>query len=423
MIFAVNNVIQRHLEKKLIVSVSGGVDSTVLLYILKELNAEIVVVHFNHQQRSESIIEAEYVKTLASTFQYPFEYFELSITKDFHNEAHQQRRFYLLEMAKKYETDVIITAHHLNDLLETILMRLSRGSNLLGYSGFVESYFKDGVYFLKPLLSISKDTILSYAKKENIKYFTDDSNKSDTYTRNRYRHHIVPLLIEENPSILEKALQYNKTLQDAFFHIRKTSISFLKGFDYFIISDYLKLDDIIKQDILAYLLENKQIEFSYSKLKHMIDFLKTGGPNSSYDVGSNYVLQKVYNKVYLQTKQTPLNIFQQLDLEMFNVLKDNTSIEFSKDLSDLDNYHVILCYNKLALPLFVRNRMPGDVLYFPYGHKKIKDFYIDKKIPKHVRDKDLLIVDSNNNVLAILGKYYNEHPDHKDKIMLKFSRG
>src|SRR5690554_5534713 len=99
MIFAVNNVIQRHLEKKLILSVSGGVDSTVLLYILKELNADVVVVHFNHQQRSESIIEAEYVKTLASTFQYPFEYFELSITKDFHNEAHQQRRFYLLEMA------------------------------------------------------------------------------------------------------------------------------------------------------------------------------------------------------------------------------------------------------------------------------------------------------------------------------------
>lgn len=83
MIFAVNNVIQRHLEKKLILSVSGGVDSTVLLYILKELNADIVVVHFNHQQRSESIIEAEYVKTLASTFQYPLNILNYQLQKIF----------------------------------------------------------------------------------------------------------------------------------------------------------------------------------------------------------------------------------------------------------------------------------------------------------------------------------------------------
>lgn len=423
MLFAVNNVIKAHVEKKLILAVSGGVDSTVLLYLLKALNANVVVVHFNHQQRAESIMEAEYVKSLAQTFDYPYEYFELSIEKDFHNEAHQQRRTHLLAVATKYNSDVIITAHHSNDLLETILMRLSRGSNLLGYGGFVESYYKDGFHFLKPLLSVSKEQIIDYAKSHDIRYFTDASNKSDTYTRNRYRHHIIPLLLEENPSILEKTLQYNKTLQDAFFHIRKSSVAFLKGHDFFLISDYLKLDRIIQQDIIAYLLENQDIEFSYPKIEQIIDFLQTAGPNSHYDVGHAFVLQKVYNKVYLQPKTTPTFINQELDLKMFNVLKDNTSIEFSNDLTDLENYPVVLCYNKLALPLFIRNRMPGDVLYFPYGHKKLKDFYIDKKIPKHIRDRDLLIVDANNQVLAVLGKYYNECPDNKDHILLKFSRG
>ena len=63
------------------------------------------------------------------------------------------------------------------------------------------------------------------------------------------------------------------------------------------------------------------------------------------------------------------------------------------------------------------------MLYFPYGHKKVKDFYIDKKIPKDIRDSDLLIVDSNNQVLAILGKYYNENPKNEDKVLLKFVRG
>ncbi len=423
MLFKVKNVINSHLKNKIILSVSGGVDSTVLLYLLKELNADLVIVHFNHQQRPESALEAEYVKTLSEKFGFPFEYFELDIKENFHNEAHNQRRFHLINVAKKYETDVIITAHHLDDLLETILMRLSRGSNLLGYSGFVGSYYKDGIYFLKPLIEVSKKEILAYAKEHDIKYFVDASNKSDTYTRNRYRNEIVPLLLKENESLLEKTLQYNKTLSEAFFHIRKTSTTFLNNNESFIISEFLKLDNAIKKDVVAYLLENKNIPFTYNKIEEIISFLETGGPNSYYDVGKNYIFKKVYKKVFLELKKETKKVYQELNLNTFNVLNDNTVILFSHDLEDLNNYQVILCYNKLALPLFVRNRKPKDVLYFPYGHKKVKDFYIDKKVPKQIRDSDLLIVDSNNQVLAILGKYYNENPNNLDKILLKFYRG
>ncbi|NMA04798.1 MAG: tRNA lysidine(34) synthetase TilS [Acholeplasmataceae bacterium] len=423
MLFKVKNVITLHLEKKIVLSVSGGVDSTVLLYLLKELNADLVVVHFNHQQRQESILEAEYVKMLADKFGYPFEYFKLDIKEDFHNEAHNQRRFHLINVAKKYETDVIITAHHLNDLLETILMRISRGSNLLGYSGFVDSYYKDGIYFLKPLIFVSKEEILTYAKEHNIRYFIDSSNQSDIYTRNRYRQEIIPLLLKENEGLLKKIIQYNKTLSEAFFYIRKTSTSFLKNSDSFLISDFLKLDDAIRKDVIAYLLEKKDISFTYKKIEEIISFLETGGPNSYYDLGKDYIFKKVYKKVLLEKKRKTIEINQKLNLSAFNVLNDNTIISFSNDLEDLDNYKVVLCYNKLALPLFIRNRRPKDMLYFHYGHKKVKDFYIDKKIPKDIRDNDLLIVDSNNQVLAILGKYYNENPKNKDKILLKFVRG
>lgn len=423
MLFKVKNVINSHFEKKIILSVSGGVDSTVLLYLLKELNADLVIVHFNHQQREESVVEAEYVKMLSNKFGYPFEYFELDIKEDFHNEAHNQRRSLLINVAKKYETDVIITAHHLNDLLETILMRISRGSNLLGYSGFVDSYYKDGMYFLKPLIEVSKEEILAYAKEHNIKYFLDSSNQSDIYTRNRYRHEIVPLLLKENEGILEKTIQYNKTLSEAFFHIRKTSTSFLKNSNSFLISEFFKLDKAIQKDVIAYLLEKKDISFTYNKIEEIISFLETGGPNSYYDLGKDYIFKKVYKKVVLELKKENIKVHQELNLDAVNILNDNTIISFSYDLEDLDNYKVVLCYNKLALPLFVRNREPKDMLYFPYGHKKVKDFYIDKKIPKDIRDSDLLIVDSNNQVLAILGKYYNENPKNEDKVLLKFVRG
>ena len=171
------------------------------------------------------------------------------------------------------------------------------------------------------------------------------------------------------------------------------------------------------------MLEKKDISFTYNKIEEIISFLETGGPNSYYDLGKDYIFKKVYKKVVLELKKENIKVHQELNLDAVNILNDNTIISFSYDLEDLDNYKVVLCYNKLALPLFVRNREPKDMLYFPYGHKKVKDFYIDKKIPKDIRDSDLLIVDSNNQVLAILGKYYNENPKNEDKVLLKFVRG
>lgn len=423
MLTKVKNVISPHFNKTIVLSVSGGVDSLVLFYLLKELQANLVIVHFNHLKRESSKEEAKYVESLASSFSFPYEYFELNIDSDFHNTAHSLRKKYLKEVASSYGTDVIVTAHHANDLLETILMKLSRGSNLLGYSGFLESYNKDSFYYLKPLLTVKKEDIIAYAKENNIIYFEDQSNQSDAYTRNRYRHHIIPLLLEETPGLFEKAFQYNKTLSDAFFHVRNETISFLNNEKHFLISEFFKLDDIVKQDIIAYLLENENVDFTYAKTIQIIDFLSSSSPNAYVDVGSDFIFQKVYNKVFLKKKTFPVFINQELDLNAFNVLKDNTIIEFTTDLEEFEEYGTSLCYNNIALPLFARGRKEGDTLYFSYGHKKLKDYYIDKKIPKEVRDSDVLIVDSHDQILAILGKYYNENPKNKEKILVKFKRG
>ena len=198
----VNTVLEPYKNKKLILSVSGGVDSLVLFDLLYQLKYHFVVVHFNHQQREQSDIEAKYIKELCEKNNIKFECFLLEVDKgaNFQSEASNLRREHLIQVAKKYQTNVIITAHHLDDLAETVILKISRGSNLLGYSGIQQNYYKKGFHFLKPLLHVPKKEIINYALKNEIKYYEDESNLSSLYTRNKIRHHVIPYLIKDNPA-------------------------------------------------------------------------------------------------------------------------------------------------------------------------------------------------------------------------------
>lgn len=421
---SINKIMNPYLDKKIILSVSGGVDSLVLFHILKELGFELVVVHFNHQKRASSIKEALYLEQLMKQENIVYEYFVLDIPlKNFQNEAHLLRKKLLMETAQKYHTDVIVTAHHLNDLAESILMKLSRGSNLLGYAGIRKDYYKYKMHFVKPLLDTTKEEILRYAKEQNITYFEDESNQEDSYTRNRYRHHIVPTLIEENNAFLDKIKQYNITLTESFDFIRKQTIKFLNGKKSFLIPDFNLLDIALKRDIIAYLLELQTLDQSFEKISSILAFIDSSGPNATYDIGNNYVLQKTYHKLSLELINSKSEVYQLLDLKSYNVLSDNTSIRFIEEITENTNYGIKLCYNIIMLPLIARTRREGDTLYFPFGHKKLKDYYIDKKIPIKLRDSDIIITDSSNQVLAVLGRYYNQNPENKDAIYMKFNKG
>lgn len=421
---AIYKIIEPFLNKPLIVSVSGGPDSLVLYHILKKLNVDMVVVHFNHQKREESEAEAIYIKSLCDEALIPYEYFVLDLEDvNFQAEAHKLRRKHLLDVAFSYGSTTILTAHHLNDLAESILMKLSRGSNLLGYSGIQKVYHKDDYTFVKPLLDYSKDEILNYAKSHNIFFFEDHTNLSHDYTRNRFRHNILPSLIEENPAFLDKIKQFNQTLKESFDFIRKQTFSFLKDKKSILITNLKSLDLVIQKDVIAYLLEQKNLDITNDKIHSILNFLQESGPNSTFDLGDNFVFLKVYNKAYITEKIEIKPFKQQLSLDAFNVLPSSGYIVFEELNEDLNSYDINLCYNKLNMPLWARTRMPGDKLSFDYGTKKLKDFYIDKKIPKRLRDSDIIITDNEDVILAVLGRYYNTSPELKDTIKLRYKRG
>lgn len=413
-------ILKEHQNKKIIVSVSGGVDSLVLFNLLLELKFELVLVHFNHQKRAASKIEADYLKELTDKLNIPFEYFILDIKTDFQNQAHHLRKKHLQEVALKYHTDVIVTAHHLNDLLETILLKIARGSNLLGYAGINERYFKDGFYYLKPLLTFKKEKLINYARLHHIKYFEDVSNVSDDYFRNRIRNYLLPLLKEEDEFPFAKVIQYNNTLTKTFNYLRKTTKEFLGNSEKIVIEDFSLLDEVIQEDVICYLLEKEKFDFNQNKITDLINFINGAGPNASYSLSNEKEFIKEYSVAFIRSKVAIISFQQKLDLKAFNVLPNGVFIEFSEEFNFEDGFIINLCYNKNALPLIARTRREGDLLYFNYGHKKLKDFYIDEKVPLIKRNKDIIITDNKGEILVVLGRYLNNKATLTSTIQLKY---
>ncbi len=198
------NKIKLNQQDIIVVGVSAGPDSMALLYILNELRKKIgykiVVAHVNHNVREESKEEAEFLRDYCEKNDIIFEM--MIITKygddNFHNEARNIRYNYYEDLINKYQANYLMTGHHADDLMETILMRIVRGSTMRGYSGFSDLVDKGKYKIARPLISVTKKELEEFDKKNNIPYRIDKSNFKDKYTRNRYRKSVLPFLKDEH---------------------------------------------------------------------------------------------------------------------------------------------------------------------------------------------------------------------------------
>ena len=202
-----------------VVACSGGPDSMCLLDLVTklkdELNLKIIVAHVNHKLRIESEEEAQMVEKYAKNNGLIFELLEINeyLEKTFTEEDARRRRYeFFYELLKKYNAKKLLTAHHGDDLIETILMRLTRGSNLSGYIGIKEISTHSDNLILRPLLKVTKDEIIKYLEENNVPYRVDKTNNELEHTRNRYRHIVLPFLKKENPKVHEKYLKFSKEL-------------------------------------------------------------------------------------------------------------------------------------------------------------------------------------------------------------------
>ena len=199
---------------------SYGPDSMALLNVLlnirKKLNINIVVAHVNHNLRKESAKEKVDLEKYCLDNNLIFESMIIEQYGDdnFHNEARNIRYNFFEDLVRKYNANYLFTVHHGDDLIETIIMRIARGSTLKGYSGFSKIVDMGTYKLVRPLIYVTKDEIVAYNEKNHIKYAVDKSNFKDKYTRNRYRHVILPFLKREDPNVHEKFLKFSTTLEE-----------------------------------------------------------------------------------------------------------------------------------------------------------------------------------------------------------------
>ncbi|MFK5884183.1 MAG: tRNA lysidine(34) synthetase TilS [Candidatus Izemoplasma sp.] len=398
-------------NETIIVALSGGVDSMVLFDILLNLkeNLNLVIAHINHKQRKASDQEFINIKAIAKKLNIPFEGYVINtpFKDNFHDESRTLRYDFFKVISQKYNAKKIVLAHHLNDQVETVLMRIIRGSSFTGYSGISYIRHDGNISYIRPLISYPKEDILAYAKENNITYYEDASNRSSKYTRNRFRNEIIPYLKKENPNLDSKVIQLRDYIESADIVLEKIKQDFLKTnciHNTISIKSFNNLEHILKIKVLKHIVNiatNNSVEVTYLQYNSIIDICLNNSVNKKITLNKDYSFYKEYEYIYVAKPP----VFKEVNIKVLEpgeyFTDDNQSIIFSinKLEQNYSNY-IELCYNKLVFPLTIRNRKNGDKIVLKAGSKKIKDLLIDLKIPLSKRNSILLIA-NEDEVLGI----------------------
>lgn len=418
----------------IVIGLSGGPDSMVLLHLLIELRKtkkfNIICAHINHNIRVESEKEKDFVEQYCMDNNLLFEYKKFDYeTKFTESLAHNMRYDFFEYIIGKYNANYLFTAHHGDDLIETVLMRIVRGSTLKGYSGFDSIIKNDKYTVLRPLVYLTKDDILKYANYNNIPYVIDNSNFSDDYTRNRYRNRILPLLKEEDYNVHLKFLKFNNTMNEYneyFEDIIK------EKYDIYVIGNKININSIkndkkiiIKEVLYKWLYYNYKEDIVLVNDKHInmiMDMIYNDKPNIILDI-PNYKIVKDYDYIYLMDEIKEYNYEYILNDEV--KLPNNMNIRINNNCTLTSNYVIHLNSKDLKLPLIVRTVKNGDKMTIKNmnGHKKVKEIFTNEKISKIDRINHPVVLDSDNNIIWLPGikkSSFDRKKDENYDIILEY---
>lgn len=400
---------------KILLSVSGGADSVAMLYILnelkKELDFQVAVATFDHQIRKESKSEVKFVKDLAQSLKLEFYQGKCDITKESQIQkksveevAREKRLDFFFSVKEKKGFDKIAIAQTLDDLVETFLMHLLRGSGLTGLIGIRPKSFNGLI--IHPLIEVERREIERYLNNKKVKYVIDLTNYTLDYTRNNVRHRLVPIFTSLNPNFKKEILNLSSIFfeEDTFMEMlaRKDLDAMRIDNDNFIYAPFKALPLFEKRRIIKQILK----EASFDRVERILNELDRGKRKINIDKES-YIINNG-SKFWFE-KNTPFSLDSEYILRIpgeTELKEANCKItaEFSDKLpSNLDSNTIALDFQSLKLPLKLRFRRKGDILKTESGTKKIQDIFINSKIRRDERYKIPLLVDSEENIIWIAG--------------------
>ena len=411
-------------EDKIAIALSGGVDSIVLFHLLvteyKDSYKELVVFHINHGLREESYEEAEFVERFVKDFDVKFYKEELNMS-DLERDSHTSEEMLARElryqafnkMAKLEGVTKLLTAHHKNDQVENILMRLLTGRSIDHSLAICEEIEMAGLTIYRPLLNSLKAELEEYAKEKNLHYYVDATNFDTDYTRNNIRHNIVPLLNDINSGSFDNLINFANYYQNINNNLKKAILSnkdnyiFSRDEDKIsLVKDkflelneeemYFLLKDLITDELGVFDIKQKAIFDVVSSLK------KNSG-NKSYDLKNNLKIISQYETLYIHKIEK--KCYNDKIEIIIDKICENSVYEFyqNKFIISTDAKDSEIGFNKSELPLLITIKKEGDRVRRGEINKKLSRIFIDEKIPKELRDALPVIRNNKGEVLGVLG--------------------
>lgn len=401
--------------KRLLVAVSGGPDSVVLLDALHREGFFVVIAHCNFHLRGEASNEdAEFVKSLATKYQVPYCLIDFDTEKvaeerkiSIEMAARDLRYEWFEQMATEHNCDLIAVAHNADDTVETFFLNLTRGSGLQGLSGMAQLRGK----IVRPLLKVSRKQIMEYIAEYNLQYRIDATNLETIYTRNKIRHNLIPQFEEINPSFLNTMSNNMRFIASAQSIVEAYAAEAYKK--------------VVK-------IENERIIFDLKALKQcqgidtlLFIWLTPHGFSSDvimqlyhslFDNLSGKQFLSATHRIVLERESIELELLQSRDaIHSVLIEQEETSLESPIHLEinevDIADFKLIKSANvacldaaKLQYPLILRRWQQGD-WFIPFGmkgRKKLSDFFVDKKFSTNEKEQ-LWLLTSGDDIVWVVG--------------------
>lgn len=419
-------------SNKILLAVSGGPDSLVMLDLFeqlkKELGIQIAVAHLDHMFREESKLEADFIEKFSKKKGLQFFRKAVDLPKIIENNkisaeaAARQARFdFFKNIIKKENFDLLALAHHKGDQAETVLLNLFRGSGLNGLAGIqLQEEFKE-LKLIHPMLIFTKKEILDYCNQKNLSPSFDSSNQKNIYSRNVIRNKILPLVEKEiNPNVKEVIARSSKLIASENIFLQKLAkkeyqrLLVIEEKSKIIVdfNSFKELDQVLQRRIYRYIYKKLNNDLDDFYLEHIFEIEKLISDQKTgrgVDIASGIRVEISYsNLVFLKKSKLKNKLKSKLKCELSTKIKINKKYSLKSKVVKKEEFSFSNNPNKAAFdyeqvnwPLFIRNRKPGDKLV-PLGmrgQKKIKDILIDEKVPKYQRDQVPIIVDAKDNIL------------------------
>lgn len=409
-----------HARKKTLLAVSGGKDSVVMCELFYEAGFPFAIAHCNfHLRGIESDEDEQFVLALGkrygvSVFTHQFNTKKYAEEKKISTQvaARELRYKWFEELRTAHQFHLIATAHHLSDNIETILLNFIKGTGIRGLRGIPKRNGK----IIRPLLFASRSEMDAYQGEKQLKFREDSSNTTDKYTRNKIRHHLMPMLKEINPA-LEKTLSdkielYNEIEQLYEQNIKKkTAQLFLqRGNSVYIPILRLKKTQNAASVLYEYL---KTYEFTIEQVEDMLQAVDSS-PGKQFISPSALIVKD--RRFFILSSLTEQNRAE------YSILESTTEVNLGEQLFKVSHLHQVpekltsdkntafIDKTKLSFPLVLRHWKPGDYFY-PFGmklkKKKLKKFFIDEKVPLHKKDT-IWVLSSDRKIVWVVGYRIDE---------------